>query len=177
MVSFRIWKHTHLVLYLKRSPAVALIRPRGNHSPFNGVVEEIFRGDGRCWCWLVKRDQPSSPRLPVLTRVLLFAWGDVDAINSSQNQRASYQDWFTAWPGDALVAVAEMFLASVEFDSDDTRRSIVESCQRFHEDTRVLSAEFLSKLKRQNYVTPTRYRVQDQTLGGGIEPGDTPLPP
>lgn len=66
------------------------------------------------------------------------------------------QDWFTAWPGDALVAVAEMFLASVEFDSDDTRRAIVESCQRFHEDTRVLSAEFLSKLKRQNYVTPTR---------------------
>lgn len=67
------------------------------------------------------------------------------------------EDWFTAWPGDALVAVAEMFLASVEFDSDDTRRAIVESCQRFHEDTRVLSAEFLTKLKRQNYVTPTRY--------------------
>lgn len=70
--------------------------------------------------------------------------------------RNNSQDWFTAWPGDALVAVAEMFLASVEFDSDDTRRAIVESCQRFHEDTRVLSAEFLSKLKRQNYVTPTR---------------------
>eukprot|EP00903_Cladosiphon_okamuranus_P016611 g15323.t1 len=66
-------------------------------------------------------------------------------------------DWFTAWPGDALVAVAEMFLASVEFDSDDTRRALVESCQRFHEDSRVLSAEFLSKLKRQNYVTPTSY--------------------
>lgn len=84
----------------------------------------------------------------------------IDDANANTNNRwgetNNTQDWFTAWPGDALVAVAEMFLASVEFDSDDTRRAIVESCQRFHEDTRVLSAEFLSKLKRQNYVTPTR---------------------
>lgn len=49
-----------------------------------------------------------------------------------------------------------MFLASVEFDSDDTRLAIVESCQRFHEDTRVLSEDYNAKLKRQNYVTPTR---------------------
>ena len=67
-----------------------------------------------------------------------------------------HSDWFTAWPGDALVAVAKMFLASVEFRSDETRLAIVESCQRFHEDTSVLSEHFLSKLKRQNYVTPTR---------------------
>lgn len=66
-------------------------------------------------------------------------------------------DWFTAWPGDALVAVAKMFLADVEFGSEDTRNAIVEACQRFHEDTIVLSEEFLAKLRRQNYVTPTRY--------------------
>lgn len=82
--------------------------------------------------------------------------GTPRAALTNQRSRGHAEDWFTAWPGDALVAVAEMFLASVEFDSDDTRRAIVESCQRFHEDTRVLSAEFLAKLKRQNYVTPTR---------------------
>lgn len=107
----------------------------------------------------------------MLARVFLIAWGDVDLHQPFPKPTHIYQDWFTAWPGDALVAVAEMFLASVEFDSDDTRRSIVESCQRFHEDTRVLSAEFLSKLKRQNYVTPTRYRVQGQTLGAALNQG------
>lgn len=54
------------------------------------------------------------------------------------------------------MAVAKMFLVDVEFDSDDTRVAIVESCQKFHEDTITLSAGFLSKLRRQNYVTPTR---------------------
>lgn len=65
-------------------------------------------------------------------------------------------DWFTAWPGDALVAVAKMFLADVEFNSGNTRAAIVEACQTFHEDTTALSGEFLAKLRRRNYVTPTR---------------------
>ncbi|CAM9229232.1 unnamed protein product [Discosporangium mesarthrocarpum] len=66
-------------------------------------------------------------------------------------------DWFTAWPGDSLVAVAKTFLADVEFQSEATRASIVETCQTFHEDTITLSQEFLTKLRRQNYVTPTSY--------------------
>ncbi|CAM9445138.1 unnamed protein product [Ectocarpus fasciculatus] len=66
-------------------------------------------------------------------------------------------DWFTAWPGDALLAVAQRFLAPVTFASDEIRESIVNLCQRFDMDVRSLSAEFLSKLKRINYVTPTSY--------------------
>lgn len=54
------------------------------------------------------------------------------------------------------MAVAETFLAEVEFASNDTRLAIVETCQCFHEDTVSLSEDFMSKLRRPNYVTPTR---------------------
>ena len=66
-------------------------------------------------------------------------------------------DWFTAWPQDALLAVAQRFLAPVKFASEDTRASIVELCQQFHIDVVTLSSEFHSNLKRINYVTPTSY--------------------
>jgi dynein heavy chain, axonemal len=66
-------------------------------------------------------------------------------------------DWFTAWPQDALLAVAERFLAPVKFANEDTRAALVELCQRFHTDVVSLSSEFQDKLKRINYVTPTSY--------------------
>jgi dynein heavy chain len=66
-------------------------------------------------------------------------------------------DWFTAWPSDALIAVAERFLANVKFDSEKTRANIVSICQRFHQDVISLSDDYLNNLKRRNYVTPTSY--------------------
>jgi dynein heavy chain len=66
-------------------------------------------------------------------------------------------DWFTAWPSDALIAVAERFLSSVKFDSEAIRASIVTVCQNFHQDVKNLSDEFYTSLKRRNYVTPTSY--------------------
>lgn len=66
-------------------------------------------------------------------------------------------DWFTAWPADALVAVAQRFLAEVKFESEDTRSNLVTLCQNLHLDVISLSASFLSSLKRRNYVTPTSY--------------------
>ena len=66
-------------------------------------------------------------------------------------------DWFTAWPSDALVAVAKKFLADVKFENDDMRNKIVILCQSFHEDVIGLSERFMSSLKRRNYVTPTSY--------------------
>ena len=66
-------------------------------------------------------------------------------------------DWFTAWPGDALVAVAKKFLSDVKFDSDEQRSNIVILCQKFHQDVIDLSDRFMSSLKRKNYVTPTSY--------------------
>jgi dynein heavy chain len=66
-------------------------------------------------------------------------------------------DWFTKWPRDALMAVAEKFLEDVQVDSESTRQAIVEMCQEFHMDTIHLSAYFEQELKRINYVTPTSY--------------------
>ncbi|CAK4166458.1 unnamed protein product [Aphanomyces euteiches] len=66
-------------------------------------------------------------------------------------------DWFTAWPSDALVAVAEKFLRDVEMESNAIRRGIVDTCQYFHVQVEELSAVFLRCLRRQNYVTPTSY--------------------
>ncbi|RLN83016.1 hypothetical protein BBO99_00002484 [Phytophthora kernoviae] len=66
-------------------------------------------------------------------------------------------DWFTAWPSDALVAVAEKFLADVEMDSAEVRKAIVDTCQYFHMSVMDLSDKFLKSLRRQNYVTPTSY--------------------
>lgn len=66
-------------------------------------------------------------------------------------------DWFTAWPSDALVAVAEKFLADVEMDSPAVRKAIVDTCQYFHVSVMDHSERFLKQLRRQNYVTPTSY--------------------
>ena len=66
-------------------------------------------------------------------------------------------DWFTAWPADALVAVAETFLADVELASTTVRRNIVSTCQHFHVQAKALTAKFASRLGRTNYVTPTSY--------------------
>ncbi|KAL8008233.1 putative dynein heavy chain region D6 P-loop domain, dynein heavy chain, domain-2 [Plasmopara halstedii] len=66
-------------------------------------------------------------------------------------------DWFTAWPSDALVAVAEKFLADVAMDSVNIRNAIVDTCQFFHVSITKLSDQFLKNLRRKNYVTPTSY--------------------
>ena len=72
-------------------------------------------------------------------------------------------DWFTAWPEDALVAVADRFISEIKFDEADAAvqkemvTKVVDMCQLFHTSSRDLSAEFLTALKRHNYVTPTSY--------------------
>ncbi|XP_045510942.1 dynein axonemal heavy chain 7 [Colias croceus] len=65
-------------------------------------------------------------------------------------------DWFQEWPPDALLAVATRFLKDVEL-TDLERETAIKLCQIFHTDTQELTREFLLRLKRYNYVTPTAY--------------------
>ncbi|RLU26559.1 hypothetical protein DMN91_000355 [Ooceraea biroi] len=65
-------------------------------------------------------------------------------------------DWLQSWPEDALLAVATKFLATVEL-TDHERKAGIDMCQFFHVSTQKLSDEFLIRLNRHNYVTPTSY--------------------
>lgn len=65
-------------------------------------------------------------------------------------------DWYSAWPNDALINVAEKFLSDVEM-TEETRDSCVKLCMQFHDESHILSAEYLNELRRHYYVTPTSY--------------------
>ncbi|GLC60993.1 hypothetical protein PLESTB_001703700 [Pleodorina starrii] len=65
-------------------------------------------------------------------------------------------DWFTAWPDDALEAVAMKFLREVDLTSAQ-RLAVMRQCKMFHEDVRQLSEAFRAEQGRVNYVTPTSY--------------------
>ncbi|XP_055588743.1 dynein axonemal heavy chain 7 isoform X2 [Uranotaenia lowii] len=65
-------------------------------------------------------------------------------------------DWFQPWPKDALVAVATKFLSTVEMPEHE-RNACIDMCMEFHTSTQTLSEEFMIRLNRHNYVTPTSY--------------------
>jgi len=65
-------------------------------------------------------------------------------------------DWFSAWPPDALEAVAQKFLAEVEMDAE-VRQCCVQMVQSFHTTTDAAAAKFKEQLRRIYYVTPTSY--------------------
>lgn len=65
-------------------------------------------------------------------------------------------NWLPRWPSDALVAVAEKFLADINLDPE-IRPAIVQTCQVFHENTKDLADEFKKEKGRVTYITPTSY--------------------
>lgn len=65
-------------------------------------------------------------------------------------------DWLQPWPEDALLAVATQFLSEIDMPSDE-RRACIGMCQYFHTSTQELTRDFLRRLNRHNYVTPTSY--------------------
>ncbi|KYN44278.1 Dynein heavy chain 7, axonemal [Trachymyrmex septentrionalis] len=65
-------------------------------------------------------------------------------------------DWLQPWPEDALLAVATKFLGEIEMPEDE-RNACIAMCQYFHTSTQKLTRDFLMRLVRYNYVTPTSY--------------------
>ncbi|KAL3313636.1 Dynein heavy chain 2, axonemal [Cichlidogyrus casuarinus] len=70
-------------------------------------------------------------------------------------------DWFSEWPEDALLEVAQKYLADVSFwphDYEDKIRKIVAKvCAKMHRSVSKMSDTMFSQMKRKNYVTPTNY--------------------
>ncbi|XP_049877279.1 dynein axonemal heavy chain 10 [Pectinophora gossypiella] len=66
-------------------------------------------------------------------------------------------DWQFPWPKQALLAVANVFLADVDKIPDEFRPIIVEHVVHVHMSVARYSHEFLLRLRRNNYVTPKHY--------------------
>jgi len=67
-------------------------------------------------------------------------------------------DWFQEWPDEALQSVAARFLASSNLGlSPEMEQSLITFFQFIHQSIEKKSIEFLVKMRRHFYVTPTSY--------------------
>ena len=72
-------------------------------------------------------------------------------------------DWFSEWPKDALLEVAEKYLEEVNVGEAETaqdsqlRRNIASVFVTVHRSVVETSERMLFEMKRHNYVTPTNY--------------------
>jgi len=65
-------------------------------------------------------------------------------------------DWFTEWPADALLTVAESFMADIKMEAD-VRKAVLKMCCYFQDSVSKISKDYFSEARRYNYVTPTSY--------------------
>ncbi|KAI3382032.1 hypothetical protein SNEBB_005932 [Seison nebaliae] len=66
-------------------------------------------------------------------------------------------DWFSAWPPEALISVANIFIRDMEDVKEDDVVGLVQMCETIHLSVEEKSKEFKDSLNRHNYVTPTSY--------------------
>jgi dynein heavy chain len=66
-------------------------------------------------------------------------------------------DWFHAWPRDALIGVANRFLANIEFPTEEIRAAIAEHMAFVHLSIDEANQEFRARERRFNYTTPTSF--------------------
>ncbi|KAJ9472161.1 Dynein-1-beta heavy chain [Diplonema papillatum] len=66
-------------------------------------------------------------------------------------------DWYTKWPSDALLSVAEKAFAQASLGDDTVKKAVCEMCVEIHSSVSEASEEFYDALRRRNYTTPTSY--------------------
>lgn len=72
-------------------------------------------------------------------------------------------DWFSEWPKDALLEVAEKYLEEVTLGEAENaqdsqlRQNIASVFVTVHRSVVEMSERMLFEMKRHNYVTPTNY--------------------
>eukprot|EP00794_Sanderia_malayensis_P010712 gene10712-11859_t len=66
-------------------------------------------------------------------------------------------DWFSEWPSDALLEVAEKYLEKVSLKDNEEKESVAQIFATVHQSVVRISEKMLFEVKRHNYVTPTNY--------------------
>ena len=66
-------------------------------------------------------------------------------------------DWFHDWPRNALIDVAERFLAEIDFPNNDIRVQVGQHMADVHLSITAANGDFLRMERRFNYTTPTSY--------------------
>ncbi|XP_065685160.1 dynein axonemal heavy chain 1 isoform X1 [Hydra vulgaris] len=66
-------------------------------------------------------------------------------------------DWFSEWPEQALVSVAETFISEMAEVDQTSIASLVKLFGKIHQSVLKKSSQYLIELSRHNYVTPTSY--------------------
>jgi len=66
-------------------------------------------------------------------------------------------DWFHEWPRNALIDVANRFLAEIDFPDDAIRDAISENMAQVHISIGEANKDFLTMERRYNYTTPTSF--------------------
>jgi len=66
-------------------------------------------------------------------------------------------DWFHEWPRDALIDVANRFLAEVELPEEHLQQAIAENMAQVHISIGDANKDFLEQERRHNYTTPTSF--------------------
>lgn len=66
-------------------------------------------------------------------------------------------DWFTEWPREALLGVAQRFFEFVDFGVETLKDKISEMCVVIHTSVSKTAERFFEELRRKYYTTPTSY--------------------
>jgi len=66
-------------------------------------------------------------------------------------------DWFHEWPRNALIDVAQRFLADIELPTDEVREAIANHMAEVHLSISEANVEYLQLERRYNYTTPTSF--------------------